>query len=457
MFPTWKGQIEGKSVDDIVSLHVERWDKWEEYIDRLKVKGFVELTPPDNDKWAVRNWTEIKADVQGTELEFVKKLEAKRRNVLTDKYELDMQTAWAKRKLSRGSDTVLLDASFGSLNTTSDLDINVVSTTPEVMEVWMEFTRAFVASSSAQSFCEFWDSNFYYEPGVDYVSIPKRLMADKFPWTTPSTALYELQCVDVYTRAYETTSDIEIEGRRATPNPVQMTMEKEQRCYASSLYFAEKFREAYASYLEGGEREDVRIAYLNYAVTKIEGLVSVTSLAICMVFGKEVFQQYVNKKDMYLEPYMCGIAAYEMLRNLQMHSHDGLYKSKYANRLMYVLVNTPGLCDGHGRVLRWDKVAKIDKTNTAGLTVISRAIGFLLDFMDGEDEYEGGCEFLSEASRAKWERNLGDSLALLCKKTKAYVEGRIKLDTGKDEEREGREYAKNLIGGPEPSGSVSGV
>ena len=274
------------------------------------------------------------------------------------------------------------------------------------------------------------------------------LMAQGFAWTTRDTALYELACVKAYCDAYERDKIIVVDGREAKPRPVDMTVEDEQKCYSTSLHFAEAFRKAYEAYMNGGSADQVRYAYLKYAVTKIEGLVSVTSLAVCKVFGDDVFEDYVEKvrKGKYMKPYISGIAAYEMLRNLRMHAHLGKYKSKYANRLMYTLLNTPGLCGRCGRTFRFNntKFEEIKKSNDAALKKIARAIAMLLDFMDGTSDYEGkGCPYILEQD--KWLVNIRGTLKELCDRAYDYTDGLIKEQTS--EKKKGTEYVKELIKG----------
>ena len=243
MFPSWADRVArcGDSVDDLVELHKSRWSEWENYIDRLKAAGFKETTLPVSREWdklvekALKNTerNSVETTESQLQLDFVRKLrELSRELVSTDgdtDTVLQFKVAWAKRLLHRGDDYILLDAEFGSLNTTSDLDVNVVSTTSDVFDVWIVFTREFVASRAskdkeyAASFCEYWDSNFYYEPGVwngkDVVPVTKKLMFDGFVWTTKSTALYELHCVKAYCDAYERGKNIVVDDMRSIPRP----------------------------------------------------------------------------------------------------------------------------------------------------------------------------------------------------------------------------------------------
>lgn len=464
MSPTWEERVKncGYSLGDLLNLHRSRWDEWETYIELLKKEGYREYEKPYPRKWdkILESTSKIPLNMSPEERsqfelenKFVRRLgnQYRKRGSVTDVMR-KFQVAWAKRTLQKGDDYVLLDASFGSLNTTSDLDINVVSTTKEAFTLWMKFTRAFVKrKTEAASFCEYWDSNFYYEPGIyvdEVMPLTRVLMAQGFAWTTRDTALYELACVKAYCDAYERDKIIVVDGREAKPRPVDMTVEDEQKCYATSLHFAEAFRKTYEAYMNGGSADQVRYAYLKYAVTKIEGLVSVTSLAVCKVFGDDVFEDYVEKvrKGKYMKPYISGIAAYEMLRNLRMHAHLGKYKSKYANRLMYTLLNTPGLCGRCGRTFRFNdtKFEEIKKSNDAALKKIARAIAMLLDFMDGTSDYEGkGCPYILEQD--KWLKNLRDKLKELCDRAYDYTDGLIKEQTS--EKKKGTEYVKELIKG----------
>lgn len=422
---TWSELVASKNGDMslLVQLHVDRWQAWERFFKFM-------------------NWDELK-----DEREARKESKADFENAVVAR-----GVTWAVRIFSKGDDYVEFDAGFGSMNHSSDLDVNVVSTTPDVLSLWMQYTRQYVEDNRVNSFCEYWDSNFYYAPGlikggrlygyVDY------LTETGFHWTTPSTALYELQCVDAYTRAYEERVDILVNGLRSRPNPEGIGADKEQSIYHANFELGESFRVACESYLDGGSGDAVRYAYLQYAVSKVEGLVCVTSLAICRVLGKEFFAEYVNK-PVWFKPYMSGISAYEMLRNLQMHVHNGEYKSKYAKRLIWVLMNNKGLCTLHDRrnlrsaSTKWnDPAASITKNNTSTIKDIAKAIGFLLDFMDGIDEYDGACEYLDSS---RWEKNLGETLDELCRRTKAYVEGLIKEETS---DKQGSvDYVKKLIKG----------
>ena len=171
MFPNWGDMVKdkGDSVDDLVKLHKARWEQWGVYINLLRDEGFEEIG-----RRKEVDWGKHEKDAGDLKREFLSKLKSETSvdYVKNGRNKLAKST-WAKRTFYRERTEnhteayILLDASFGSLDMTSDLDINVVSTTPDAMTVWMKFTSAFVSKhESARSFCEYWDSNFYYEPGV---------------------------------------------------------------------------------------------------------------------------------------------------------------------------------------------------------------------------------------------------------------------------------------------------
>jgi hypothetical protein len=468
MFPNWADRVESKGPDSksLVDLHVSRWNEWENYINNLKAAGFSEISRSE------RDWGKMRlkiSDKDSVEYKFLAGLSEKKRKIRKKKKKgrkreyRKKRVAWATRTLKRKDDYILLDASFGSLNTPSDLDVNVVSTTPFAFQEWMKFTRAFVKSREkvkngkknkkeyAASFCEYWDSNFYYEPGVwdgeDVVPLTKLLMDEGFVWTTKDTALYELQCVKAYCDAYEKGKNIRVEGRVSVPRPEQMDVDREQGCYRNSLYFAEMFRRAYEEYAKGGSADQVRYAYLKYAVTKIEGLVSVTSLAVCGVFGDDVYSKYLLK-EVDLEPYMYAIAGYEMVRNLRMHSHAGKYKSKYANRLRYALYDTPGLCKKCRKLERFVDVdglkeeLSVKKSNKALLSTMTKSIAVFLDFMDDKSDYgEQVCPYVNNSD--KWLANLNGTLKDLCDRAYDYIDGVIKEETSN--KSKGVDYVGKLI------------
>ena len=223
--------------DAAVTAHTDRWAVWEDYLKLLKDKGYEEY---DRKKPSSENKTGIQLRL------------------------IDETKAWSKITLTKGDHAVLFDAGFGSIDKASDLDVNVVSSTPEVLEIWIEFTKDFVNKQKdkqkVRSFSEYWDSNFYYAPGKvlpeGSIVAGKKLnertlygyanmfIEGGFSWTSPHTALFELECVDKYTYAYERHRYIVLDGKRSCPNPENMTLIEEQMSYKCSLHFGEKFRDA---------------------------------------------------------------------------------------------------------------------------------------------------------------------------------------------------------------------
>ena len=195
---TWEERLR-VPMKDQVALHVKRWQLWNEFIDHCIEKGFEDSPDDRVNHGAVE-------DGSGYVHEFQLALMDGNRSVM-----------WKKRLLRRdGQPAVLFDCSFGSLNSTSDLDVNVVATDSTVMQLWIQWVPV--------PFCDVWDSNFYYQPGVarDTV-VPWTQDLVGFEWTTTESASYELRCIEAYSRAYSEEKQLEVAGRRTTPNPRGIT------------------------------------------------------------------------------------------------------------------------------------------------------------------------------------------------------------------------------------------
>ena len=406
---TWGERIK-VPMKDQVALHVKRWQLWNEFIDYCIEKGF-EDSPDDR----VSHGAVLPGS--GDEHQFQLALMDGNRSIM-----------WKKRLLRRGGEpAVLFDCSFGSVNSTSDLDVSVIATDSRVMRLWIKWVPL--------PFCETWDSNFYFEPGISTADtvVSWTNMLPGFEWTTPESASYELQCIEAYTRAYSEGRQVEVEGRRTTPNPTDISPSQELDMYRTCMHFAEAFRAA----CESGR--GIRRAFLNYGLSKTEGLVSYTSLAICGVFGKKVQDDFILKTGSaaYLnrEPYLAALGAYEMLCNLRMHRTTGGYKSKYANRLMRILEGNPELCRGH------ERVKPLQKKNDMGMLEMLRALGFVLDYMDGiaKEEYVGVCSFVGRLKHLAKKIDLDE----LCAQLYGYLDAQIKADEVRGDDT--NDYLKELF------------
>lgn len=386
----WANRIGRATVDEKVALHVERWEVWDAFINTLGTKidpQVDEITIKDGD----------------AEKDFKTKLNKSK-------------ARWSKKTVQTKHGLVCFDASFGSLNSTSDLDINILSANTEVLDAWIKYIEDWHLKHKTETFTNYYDSNFYFEPCIDDESFtPLRLdlVNRKFEWTTCTSYLAEFEAVKAYADAYR--NKTKLQGLNIMPNPEKMTQHDEIFYLETCKSYAKEFTLAYSQYISRKDEpssKKLRASYLEFAQCKIEGIVSIPALAICGVFGKETMDQFVedNKDTKGLE-----IAVYEMLRNLQMHSHADRYKSKYANRLIKLVSHNTNLCEG-----RRKSVITLPKTNEASLKDIDKAIVFLLDFIDGEEcakyntdelNIEKLITFMEEKITAKDEKNLKQTLS----------------------------------------------
>lgn len=326
-----------------VNLHVERWKAWDAFIYKFA-----------NGRTIVKEVLDISIDEN--EREFQEALEAK-------------GIRWSKKIVG----DVVFDASFGSLNSTSDLDINVLSPNTEVLKEWISFLEKWLSKHPNKTFTNYYDSNFYFEPCDESLQSLKLLLVNMdFEWTTPESYMKEFEAVKRYTTAYLKETPID----DIHPNPKNMNSSDEIRYYTKCRVLANAFSKAYYS----KKAEDIREAYLNFALCKIEGIVSIPALAICGVFGPEIMQRYIQKRD--IHPKALQIGVYEMLCNLRMHAHrvkgELRFKSKYANRLINLLRNNAFICEE-------DNVSSLTKTNEASMDDIKAAMIYLLDYLDERD------------------------------------------------------------------------
>lgn len=354
----WAGRITGATVDQKVALHVERWKVWDAFIKTVQTSGTKIETQVDK----------ITIKDNDAEKDFKTKLN-------------ESKARWSKKTVQTKYGRVCFDASFGSLNSTSDLDINILSANTEVLDAWIKYMKTWHKENPGETFTNYYDSNFYFEPCIDDESFtPLRLdlVNKKFEWTTDTSYLAEFEAVKAYADAYR--NKTKLQGLNIMPNPEKMKQDDEIFYLETCKSYAKEFTLAYSQYISRKDEpssKKLRASYLEFAQCKIEGIVSIPALAICGVFGKETMNQFVKDKK---DTKGLEIAVYEMLRNLQMHSHADKYKSKYANRLIKLVSHNTNLCEG-----RRDSVITLPKTNEASLKDIDKAIVFLLDFIDGEE------------------------------------------------------------------------
>lgn len=376
----WATRIQNANVDQRVALHLARWQQWNTFIARLEPDSEPERT------------LQTVAD-DDAEKEFKDKLQAQK----------GPWSVWHIRK--DGEPYITFDASFGSLNSTSDLDINVIASDTRVLEQWKDFVAQHAVNGQPASFSVYWDSNFYFEPAElvqgELKSVKEELLDNHFQWTTPATARTEFEAVQSYADAYKENSMLTIDTYRVKPNPEGLTLQQELKYYEATIHFANAFK-----------NDPSILNYLNFARCKIEGLVSIPALAICNVFGSDVYNDFINKRNRaeYLKtnPIGTAIAVYELLRNLEIHAHkhEGHFefKSKYANRLLNILANDTNICTqckGDLRSKKHGQQNALEKTNTATFSDLHLAMRFLKDYMDGVSQYPmGQCQFIQDPKLA---------------------------------------------------------
>ena len=340
----WAERLRDKSLEEKVELHVERWRAWDSFIHEFA-----------NGREIYTEINEIK--IKGNEEEKRFQLALGSRKV-----------RWSKKRVGN----TLFDASFGSLNSTSDLDVNVLSTDSKVLDTWIKYLKIWQSKHPGATFTNYFDSNFYFEPcDDDLQSLKAKLVNEDFVWTTALTYRKEFAVVKAYTDAYENKSTID----GISPNPESMDASMEILYYTKMIRSSEEFRDAVLS----KDNYLIRDKYLENASCKIEGIVSIPALVICGVFGDDLLKKYMNK-EVNLYSKALEIAVYEMLRNLRMHAHKNgelYFKSKYANRLINLLKNDKNICKNNN--------VHLEKTNEASLQYIKPALVFLLDYMDGKE------------------------------------------------------------------------
>ena len=372
----WATRIEMANVDQRVQLHLARWQQWNTFIASLEPNSEPERiiqTVADDDQ----------------EREFKNKLQAQ-------------EGPWSVWHIEKdGVPYITFDASFGSLNSTSDLDINVISSDTSVLEKWKDFVAQHTVNEQPASFSVYWDSNFYFEPAEivegKLKSIKEELLDNHFQWTTPATAKTEFEAVKSYADAYWHNRMLPIDTYRVKPNPEGLTLRQELQYYEATIHFANAFKNDHSI-----------LNYLKFASCKIEGLVSIPALAICNVFGSDVYGDFIYKRNraeyLHANPIGTAIAVYELVRNLEIHAHkhEGHleFKSKYANRLLNILANDINICEKCKQDLRSKKHGHqnaLEKTNAATFSDLHLAMRFLRDYMDGISEYAfGRCQFIED-------------------------------------------------------------
>lgn len=271
------------------------------------------------------------------------------------------------------------DASFGSLNQDSDLDVNVFCASPRPLEVWLGFLN-----SHHEGIClaHEWDTNFYYETtGEDLTSLQQSKFYAKGNIKLDFLSAYnDAESIREYTDAYRSGTALEVGGFSLYPNP------------DSEGFDAAAERKQYVamSSLEGPD----------FAKSKSEGLLHPASLGVCGVYGEEIATALINAEEGDWKPFV----AYEMLCNLRMHEANETYKTKYLERLEKALGKT-NICNETTIMRRVSGIGNLDR-KSEWRNIGEYITQLVKDFLDGKEcnKYEEKsldelCELMYERCR----------------------------------------------------------
>lgn len=317
---TWAERIEN---GDPVQLHYGRFEVWHDFIDY-----FIEKFNKNSEK------------------PLEKYIDARRTSPSNSFERSVVARGNTFSKIILSSDNKILyifDAAFGSLDPTSDLDVMVDAIDTQVLDAWIVFLKQNRVKD--YTFSSYYDSNFYFEPAIyednNLTSMVKKYRMDAL--STKETMNEDMERIEAYAKAYINKKSLILDKFRVFPNPMspEFNQEAEINQYEAMKYYANKCFKKYS----------VKSAS-ELASTKSEGLLSIGSLAICGVFGKEIQSNFISG-DIKNEAWRL-VAAFEMLYNLKMHRHkddngNEIIKSKYLSRLNNALLNSSFTCSGEFR------------------------------------------------------------------------------------------------------------
>ena len=249
------------------------------------------------------------------------------------------------------------DASFGSLNEDSDLDVNVFCASTKPLEVWLGFLN-----SHYERIClaHEWDTNFYYEKtDKDLKSLQQLKFYENEKINLDFLSAYnDAESIREYTDAYRFGTALEVGGFSLYPNPDSEGFDAaaERKQYVAS------------SSLEGPD----------FAKSKSEGLLHPASLGVCGVYGEDIMRALINAKEGDWKPFV----AYEMLCNLRMHEDNDTYKTKYLERLEKALGDT-NICEDT-KIRRDSQIGSL-KRKSQWRNIGEYITQLVEDFLDGKE------------------------------------------------------------------------
>ncbi len=287
-----------------------------------------------------------------------------------EKMVVDRGNVWSKITLlnKNGEEQYIFDASFGSLDVESDLDVVVHGDNVDIITDWVDFLEHNRPRNS--TFSAYYDSNLYFEPSVYSdgklvskvkIEIEKALITGETEGETKGETKGEsiipvkaniinvMNTIGGYATAYINKTEMKLEINddkffTVYPNPQSQGFGQKEEIeqYEAMEYFGHK------CLLKKFTMEN----FMKFGCTKSEGLLSAMSLAICAVFG-----DYMKKKIIDGSERIGGddtswrlITALEMLYNLKMHQDNHIktktkyIKTKYIRRLEDTLVASKFRC-----------------------------------------------------------------------------------------------------------------
>ena len=319
----WSERTKG----DALKAHTERYALWHEYFSLLKRRTdwTFKYVAPDKEAF----WDEAP------------------------------EHAFKEVNFFKGNELVCrFDASFGSLNEDSDLDVNVFCASTEPLEVWLGFLNSHY---ERKCLAHEWDTNFYYEKtDKDLKSLQQSKFYENEKINLDFLSAYnDAESIREYTDAYRLKTALEVGGFSLYPNPdsegFNAAAERKQYVATSSL--------------EGPD----------FAKSKSEGLLHPASLGVCGVYGEDIMRALINAEEGDWKPFV----AYEMLCNLRMHKDNDTYKTKYLERLEKAL-GDKYICN-ETKISRRDSGIGNLKRKSKWTNIGEYITQLVEDFLDGEE------------------------------------------------------------------------
>lgn len=369
----WASRIKQASSDaDKVKLHNDRFNVWNTFINSFAEKHNLSIKIEERPSDGASAF---------------EKLVVAKGNTFAKKTLYENQTP-----------VVVFDAGFGSMDATSDLDISVVSTNINVLTEWIQYLHEQQKKINI-TFTRYWDSNFYFVPGIAKESnlVPKIQVELEKALPNKETMVRDAEMIEKYTKAYADKTSMELGKYFVFPNTDAVGFNKyaEIQQYEAMKHF---------SIICLKEKDNHQQISNDLACTKIEGLICAGSLVICGVFGKELQKKYIGKMEN-SQPWRL-VTAFEMLWNLKIHMDGNNVKTKYLERLDNVLKKGDNTCTEEIRNKITEDIKEKKKHKTTPLSDVLSFINMVI-----EDE-QNGTECPEETSEIKT-RTLENNIELL--------------------------------------------